>query len=245
MAWRILIVVLVLYGVLLVGVAMGQRSLLYYPTHYDIEGPLGPWRVGGEAIGFAREVAAPREVWLMLHGNGGQAAQRGYVLEHVAEEAAVFVLEYPGYGDRAGKPSRESINAAAQAAWLTLRKRFPGVPMGVIGESIGTGPACELAGVAEPPDKIVLWTPYDRLVDVAKERFRWLPVGLLLRDKWDNGAALQAYGGAVEIYAAKQDEVIPIQHARRLHERVPAARWIEMEGGHNSWRWEGVLRVDD
>ena len=228
----------------LVGVvAVAQRSLLYFPSHRQVGGPLAPWRVEGALLGFCREVEAPREVWLMLHGNGGQAAQRAYMLEHVAKDAAFYVLEYPGYGDRPGKPSLTTFNAAAAEAWQVLRARYPGVPMGVIGESIGCGPASVLAGVAQPPDKIVLWTPYDRLVDVAKEKFRWLPVGLLLRDKWDNGTALKTFRGAVEIYAAKQDEVIPNHHARTLHEKLPGSVFTELDGGHNSWRWDGGLLV--
>lgn len=228
----------------LVGVvALAQRSLLYFPSHRPNGGPLAPWAVEDAVIGFCREVEAPREVWLMLHGNGGQASQRAYMLEHVAKDAAFYVLEYPGYGDRPGKPSLASINAAAAEAWRNLRARYPGVPMGVIGESIGSGPASALAGVALPPEKIVLWTPYDRLVDVAKEKFRWLPVGLLLRDKWDNGAALKNYAGVVEIYAAKADEVIPNHHARTLHEKVPGSVFTEIDGGHNTWRWDGVLQV--
>ncbi|MCC5023800.1 MAG: hypothetical protein J6386_13910 [Candidatus Synoicihabitans palmerolidicus] len=236
---------ILIYLVLVGGVAMAQRSLLYFPTHQTITGPLREWMERGELIGFGREVERPKEVWLMLHGNGGQAAQRGYMLNHVADDAAFYVLEYPGYGRREGKPSRKTIEAAAVMAWRALRALYPGVPMRVIGESIGSGPASALAGEASPPEKIVLWTPYDRLVDVAKEKFPWLPVGWILRDKWDNGAALQGYPGQIEIYAATQDEVIPNHHARTLHAKAPGSRFIEIEGGHNSWRWTDVLRVSE
>lgn len=230
----------------LVGVvALAQRSLLYFPSHRQIAGPLAPWAVEAAVIGFCREVEAPREVWLMLHGNGGQAAQRAYMLEHVAKDAAFYVLEYPGYGDRPGKPSLKTINAAAAEAWSALRARYPGVPIGVIGESIGSGAACTLAAAAPPPDKIVLWVPFNRLSEVAAEHLRWLPAGWLLRDRWDNGAALAGYAGPVEIHGARDDQIIPLHHAQALAARVPGARYSVMPGGHNDWQWRGVLRVRD
>jgi pimeloyl-ACP methyl ester carboxylesterase len=204
---------------------------------------LTPWVVDEQVIGVCWEVESPREIWLVLHGNGGQAGHRGYLLQHIGPDTSLYVLEYPGYGARSGKPSMNSINAAAREAWTKLEARYPGLPKGVIGESIGTGAACVLANEAKPPVKIVLLTPYDQLVDVAREKFRWLPVGLLLQDKWDNGAALRNYGGTVEIYAAADDEVIPIHHARSLHERVPNSQLIEMPGGHNTWQLQVRFKV--
>jgi len=49
--------------------------------------------------------------------------------------------------------------AAAAAAYALLRKTFPATPICVIGESIGSGPACMLANQSPPPDKVVLVVP--------------------------------------------------------------------------------------
>src|SRR5260221_694683 len=71
-------------------------------------------------------------------------------------------------------------------------------PLHLLGESIGSGVACALAG--EMPDRIAglaLVVPLARLEEVAREKFRWLPVSLLLRDKFDNIAALGSYRGRV------------------------------------------------
>ena len=66
-------------------------------------------------------------------------------------------------------------------------------------------------------------------------KFFVLPVWLLLRDRWDNIAALQGYDGEVTIYAAKDDEIIPIRHAESLTEAYPSASFHTISGGHNDW----------
>jgi pimeloyl-ACP methyl ester carboxylesterase len=217
-------------------VAFGQRSLLYFPTRDEApHGRLAPWNVDGEVWGACREVAQPSAVWLMTHGNAGQAAQRGYVLDVLPGDAAVYVLEYPGYGMRSGEPTRTTIDAAARSAYRRLRELHPDLPVCVLGESIGSGPAAQLAREEPAPDAIVLATPYDALADVAAGAFPWLPVRWILQDDWDNGAALADYGGTLVILAAEYDDVIPIEHARALAAQVPRAELRVLPCGHNDW----------
>ena len=73
-----------------------QRKALFYPTHDARDNGLARWVRDGEVIGYAREVPQPRNVWLLLHGNGGQAADRSYALSAFAPDDSVFILEYPG-----------------------------------------------------------------------------------------------------------------------------------------------------
>jgi hypothetical protein len=145
------------------------------------------------------------------------------------------MLEYPGYGSREGTPSLESINQSASAAYRLLRQRNPSTPVCVLGESIGSGPACSLAREKIPPDKIVLVVPFDTLASVASGHFPFLPVRLMLRDAWDNVPSLNGYTGPVEIFGARDDVVIPIAHARALARLIPGAQFIEINGGHNDW----------
>lgn len=232
---RILIVLLGGYVLLLAGCAILQRKLLYFPSHYDYVNGLTAWRKEGRIIGCSRQVPAPKNVWLMLHGNAGQAADRTYAIPCFPARDSVFILEYPGYGARAGKPSKESFDAAAAEAYKLLRDTFPNIPVCVMAESIGSGPACMLANQSPPPDKMVLVVPFDKLASVAAEHLPFLPVGLLLKDRWDNMAALSMYKGPVEIFGAQQDNVIGIGHARKLAAAIPSAKFHSIEGGHNDW----------
>jgi uncharacterized protein len=222
--------------ILLVLLALGcqsiQRRVLFFPSHHTNDNGLTRWVRGGETIGYAREVANPKNVWLLLHGNGGQAADRTYAMFAFDAADAVYILEYPGFGQRAGQPSRRAFDAAAREGYSDLRARFPGKPVCVAGESIGSGPASMLSHAQPAPDKIVLVVPFDRITDVARDHVRYLPVGMILMGSWNNIEALQGYVGPIEIFGAERDEVIDVRHARALANSLPQARLHVIPGGH-------------
>lgn len=223
-----------------------QRRLLYFPEHADVSAAsaragFSRWEIDGEYTGYARNVASPERVVLFLHGNGGQAGGRGYIVSHVARTDAVFVLEYPGYGQRDGSPSRTSFDAAALKAYTWLVRTYGAERLVVIGESLGTGPASQLARAPTPPRHIVLLVPFDVLENVAKEKFTYLPVGLLMVDRWNNIEALKGYTGRLDIFAAAHDEVIPVEHARKLAAAIPGARYHEFDGTHS---WGAYPQID-
>ncbi len=240
---RVLLLLFVAYLLIAGAVYVFQRAFVFHPTHRQVDSIMEPWQVDGQHLGFFRAAESPVGVWLVLHGNGGQAAHRDYLLQHVADDVTIYVVEYPGYGSRSGLTSAENINRAATVAYGIIRERHGSLPIGVIGESIGSGPASLLSAEAPPPAKVVLLVPFDQLHRVAGSRFPWLPVKWLMRDQWDNVAALQKYTGPVEIYATRDDEVIPFKHARALADALPNARLIEMPGGHNSWELEDQFTI--
>ncbi len=211
------------------------RSALYHPTHVDDDRGLARWVHEGRFMGLAREVPAPENVWLMLHGNAGQAADRGYALGAFSPRDSVFIMEYPGYGLRQGKPSRSRIDAAAREAYEALRARFAGTPVCVVAESIGSGPAATLGALARPPDKLVFIVPFDNLKSVARDHLSFVPVGLLLRGSWNNVESLAHYDGRMDVIGARRDEVINVRHAEALAASRPQARFRLIEGGHNDW----------
>ncbi len=234
---------MVLYLVAVVLVYFNQRALLFFPAHETPSTGLSPWLNGDRTIGYCREVPHARTIWFMMHGNAGQAADRDYVLPCLSDLDSFYVLEYPGYGARQGSPSLESINQAASEAYRLLRSRNPTTPVCVLGESLGSGPACALARETLPPDKIVLVTPFDTLANVAARHFRILPVRLMLRDDWNNVESLRHYAGPLEIFGASEDDIIPIAHARALAKRIPGARFTAISGGHNDWSDEDRVKI--
>jgi len=238
-------VAIVALAVLAAGVAVdfGQRSLIYFPTHDSVDTSLRPWVVAGKIIGYCRVAADPKAVWLMAHGNAGQASHREYVLGHMSESDSLYVLEYPGYGLRPGRPSKDSMNKAAAEAYQVLRREFPRTPVCVIGESIGSGPASFLASMKAPPDKIVLVVPFDTFASVASEHMPFFPVRAVLKDDWDNMGALRGYRGPIDIYGAIDDRIIPCEHAKRLAAALGNARLVMIEGGHNDWPQSALVRI--
>jgi hypothetical protein len=85
----------------------------------------------------------------------------------------------------------------------------------VMGRSLGSGVAVHLAS-ERPVEKLVLVTAYDSLVNVAKEYFRWLPVGVLLRDRYDSARRASAVNAPVLIVIAGEDEIIPRARSQAL-----------------------------
>ena len=84
--------------------------------------------------------------------------------------------------------------------------------------------------------------PYDSLASVAAEKFRWLPVRLMLKDNWDNSEALKNYQGTIEIYAASNDQIIPFVHAEALAKKISRARLVRLSCGHNEWADQPEIR---
>ena len=226
-----------------IGCSAIERRLLYQPTHRPHDNSLTPWVRNGEIIGYSREVQSPKNVWLMLHGNAGQASDRLYAVPSFSTEDSVYILEYPGYGSRLGTPSKETFDRAAKEAYQFLREIHPHVPVCVAAESIGSGPASTLSGLNRPPDKFVLIVPFDKLSLVAEEHFPPSLVRLMLSDNWNNIEALSNYKGAVDIIGAEFDVVIPVKHAKALAASIPGSKLILITGGHNDWSYEGRVKI--
>lgn len=228
---------------LLVGCSHVERKFLFFPTHKSHHNGLAPWTRDGEIIGFSRMVESPENVWLMLHGNAGQALDRLYAVPCFSNKDSVFILEYPGYGNRKGVPSEESFNRAAEEAYLHLRETYTRIPVCVAAESIGSGPASHLASLANKPDKLVLIVPFDKLSLVAEDRFPSFIVRLILKDNWDNVDALSNYNGPIDIFGAESDTVIPVSHAKALAASVPGSKLVLIGGGHNDWSYGGKVQI--
>ena len=220
-----------------------ERMFLFYPTHRPHKNSLTPWIKNGKTIGYARKIESHKNVWLVLHGNAGQASDRLYVIPSFTSEDSVFILEYPGYGDREGVPSKEAFNQAAKEGYLFLRKTYPDIPVCVVGESIGSGPASFLASLSHKPDKLVLIVPFDSLSLVAKDHFPSILVNLVLKDNWDNVEALSNFKGQLDIFGAKADTVIPVGHAKALAAAIAGSKLTVINGGHNDWASNDQVKI--
>lgn len=233
--------------------AVWQDSLIYFPARARAEAliaeanrpGLEPWRdTGGEIIGWRKPRAAAAQAahrLIVFHGNAGYALHRwSYVAGFGALDEGrlwdVHLFEYPGYGARSGHVGEHAFNAAAASAFESLRAE-DARPIHLLGESIGSGPACMLA--ARAPEEVAglcLVTPLARLADVAAHHYPFLPVRLILRDRWDNVAALTNYRGRLAMRLAGRDEIVPPAQSRMLFDRFsgPKRLWVEPGAGHNT-----------
>jgi len=88
----------------------------------------------------------------------------------------------------------------------------------------------------EEIDGLILITPFSSLEDVATHHYPFLPVRLLLREHYDNVAALSAYNGPLAVILAGDDEIIPARYGQKLYQSYsgPKRIWIQHGRGHNT-----------
>ncbi len=189
---------------------------------------------------------------IVFHGNGGAAADRGFYLDALgARGYRVILAEYPRYGGRKGELGEKAFVADGIE---TVRLAFEeyGGPLYILGESLGCGVAAAVAGKASVKiDGIVLITPWDTFESVAKSKFPFLPVRLLLKDKYDSIKNLHSFKGKIAVVGAGRDEIIPIRHAENLFNSLPGSgkkMWTIEGAGHNDWYtytnsswWEEII----
>lgn len=145
--------------------------------------------------------------------------------------AAVLLVEYPGYRRSDGKPSRDSIGEVYLAAydWLAARPDVDRQRIVGFGRSLGSGAIGDLS-LGRPLKALVLQSPFASVAHFARRYF--LP-SFLVRDNFDNLAALSAYKGPVLLIHGRHDEIIPFAHSERLAAVAPSAELVSLECGHN------------
>ena len=246
--WRLARPLIFAYAIPLVGCAAFQRKLLYFPSRAAEETLLGqargesvePWRDESRTLIGWRQRSGQHPLkarFLVFHGNAGYALHRvRYATELAATiDCDVHILEYPGYGSRGGKPSQATLLDAGEQA-LRLLKKEGSMPVFIVGESIGSGVAAGVTARApELVSGLILITPFSRLTDVASHHFPYLPVRLLLRDRYPDVEWLAKYHGPLAVTVAENDEVIPNRFGRELHDSYAGRRrlWVKA-GTHNT-----------
>jgi pimeloyl-ACP methyl ester carboxylesterase len=227
-----------------------QEAMLFFPEQASLatvrhEASNAGFRLWPEETASYRALLAepPGPVvatCIVWHGNAGSARQRDYLTGPLLQLGLrVIVAEYPGYGARPPGNRREAALAAeAKALTIDVKQHFGG-PVILLGESLGAAMAAAVAGdPAIAVTGVVMITPWHDLAAVGRVHYPWLPVGLLLRDRFDNAAALQDYRGPLVVVTAAADEIIPAAEGRRLYQALPtpAKRFYEIpDAYHNDW----------
>jgi len=235
----------VFYLLICLYMALWQRSFLFYPTvippeqvsNMAHEAGLDRWtNAAGQPIGFKRlsPVQPSQGCVLIAYGNGSSAVSSAHYADDIQKVAAldVYILEYPGYEDRPGTPSQASLFQAAREGFDLLPTNGP---IYLVGESLGSGVACYLAG--RYPDRVsgtLLISPYNRVTAVAQSHYPLLPVSLLMIDRFPSEHFLKDYRGKVGIVVDGKDITVPERFGRRLYDGYngPKKLWAFPDGGH-------------
>ncbi len=119
-------------------------------------------------------------------------------------------------------------DARAIYKWVAEQPWCDRNQISVIGRSLGTGVAMQLAA-STPVHKLVLFTPYDSLISIAKKKVPLAPVSLLLRSKFKSNECAANVRNPTFVLLAENDEVVP----PRFLIALDAALRCETPGGHS------------
>ena len=240
-------IVLLGYVTILIALVIMEKRLVFVGAYMDIP-PARSVDVdtvsyesadGTKLKGQLYDKPGSQHTVLFLHGNGITAARETASILQIGDElnATVLAAEYRGYDDLEGSPSEAGIIADAIAArdFLCEKQGIAKGSLVLYGQSLGGG--CAVAVAADGGAKLlVLDRTFDSTVDVAAEMFWFVPIRLLMRNRFDSVARIQKYDGPLVQMHGDIDDVIPIKHGRRLHESAPSQNkhWVQVEGmNHN------------
>lgn len=234
------------YAAICVAAYFGNRTLMYFPDparvapaeaglHGVSEVEIGTGD-GVKLVAWHAPAKDGKPTIVYFHGNGANAANRAFKIEAMRQDGfGVFYLNNRGYGGSGGKPTEDNNVADAIAAYDRVRRL--GVPAGKIvayGESLGSGQAVRLA-TERPLAAVVLEAPLTSTVDVGRATYFWLPLGLLITDKYHNEENVRSVKVPVLILHGEKDAVIPVEMGLRVHRAANEPKRIELfaDGNHD------------
>jgi fermentation-respiration switch protein FrsA (DUF1100 family) len=215
------------YGVVVLIAWLGQRQLMYFPDRTRIE----PARAGlegveervletpdGERVIVWYAKARPgRPTLLYFHGNGGGLAERAHRIDDFMTEGwGVYMMSWRGYSGGTGRPTEANNVADARLAYAALlREGVAPRSIIVFGESLGTGVAVRLATERQVAG-VILDAPYTSVVDVGAAAYPFLPVRVLLTDRYETTRYIAKVKVPLLILHGEQDGVVPVAMGREL-----------------------------
>ncbi len=124
----------------------------------------------------------------------------------------VVAFNYRGNALSSGIPSEKNLFEDALRIYDTYAKDKI---VYVVGRSLGSGVAVYLS-TKRDIKKLILITPYDSIENVAKERYPFLPVLLLLRYKFNSKDYIKNSKAPIVIFMVKDDKVVSNKRTKNL-----------------------------
>jgi len=235
-------------GSLLIAGCGIDRPFIYHPEH-EIEATPESVGLSYENIFFQSSEGVrlngwlvpgsdPSNVMIWFHGNGGNIGDDVKRLRLIHDELGltVFVFDYRQYGRSGGSVSEEGTYHDAQAALRYLKTRTGLLANRIIyfGESLGSAVAVDLAMKA-PPRALILESPLTSIHDMARVDLPYLPVGFLIKDKYDSLSKIPKIHVPLLILHGDRDEVVPFDQGRRLFEAANSPKvFYTVSGAHHN-----------
>jgi fermentation-respiration switch protein FrsA (DUF1100 family) len=247
---RLLAIIAVCYIVFLVLLRLGESRMLYVPGGSRVlvappaELQLGVQRVeltttdGVRLVSWAMPAGNGSGYWLLIcHGNGGNISEAGRPYHYAGLRAlglSLFAFDYRGYGESKGVPTEQGLYRDADAAYRYLRDTLEVPPERIVvfGHSLGSAVAVELVSRV-PAAGLVLDGALTSVVERAQELFPYAPVRWIAASRYPSIEKVGTLTIPKLFLHARDDEVIPFAHGRRLFDAAaPPKEFVALRGGH-------------
>lgn len=218
-------IIAAIIAIVLVIVWSIQRSMIYYPDTSELpaadevlEGgeditlqtsdglELSAWFAPATAQADERDMAV-----LMAPGNGGNRQNRVGLAQHLQDQGfAVLLMDYRGYSTNPGSPSEDGLLRDGRAAVDALEAQdYSPDQIIYFGESLGGAVIAALLSEREPPAAAIFRSPFSELADVASHHYPYLPVRVVLRDRFPVSDHVRHTEVPVTVIRAEHDTVVP------------------------------------
>lgn len=213
-----------------------QRDLLYLPQATRVDQSQTDFAFRRHGVTLRGWVVNPGQDRALLYfGGNAEAVQLNR--DNFARwfpRHTVYLVAYRGFGASDGSPTETHLVGDALALYDRVRRTHRGAVPDVLGRSLGSGVASQVAS-RRPVRRLALITPYDTIASVGQAHYRWLPVGLIAKDRFDSVSHLASYKGPLLVVRAGRDTVIPPANTQRLIDSLAQRpKVVEVAGADHS-----------
>ena len=156
---------------------------------------------------------------LYFHGNAGDLENRIHKLNHFKDMDVNFlIISWRGFSGNLGKPTEKGLYKDAEGAILWLKNLgLKEKDIILYGESLGSGVAIEVAQNSNFAG-LVLETPFTSMIEAAKNFYPYIPVSLLLKDKYENQNKIKNINIPVLVMHGENDQIVPFWMGEKIYD---------------------------
>ena len=221
--------ILIVYLIVTLGLYIFQRKLLYYPnfnSHIKGDGLIHNFeniniktKDNINLKGWFHLKDPKKKTILFFHGNAGTLDNRIYKLNFLGNlDVNFLIIAWRGYSGSTGKPSEFGLYQDAKSAlnWLNS-KGITEDRIILYGESLGTSVAIEV-GQNRDFAGVILETPFTSMTDVGKTVYPFVPVSLLLKDKYESDKKIKNIKSPILIMHGEADKIVPFWMGEKIYQ---------------------------
>ena len=254
--YTITAIIIFCYLFIVVFVFFNQRNLLYHPfennynkdeANFSYDEVFIPTSNNRNIKGwFHKKNLKKNKTLVFFHGNAGNLENRIYKLNLIKDfEINFLIVAYRGFSGNKGEPSETGLYEDARSALEWLAKQ--GVKEDKIilyGESLGTGVSTEVAQNKKFAG-IILESPFTSMVDAGKFYYFYLPVSLLLKDRYETIKKLKNIKIPILVMHGKKDKIVPFHMGKKVFEEAnePKFSYFPEEDDHMMDYNENLLKA--